>query len=261
MSKEPKDAKHEMRQISRKSFMWAGFAVLGGYSTIKYLSTRLNDGGTPWPFRRVLEFNESVWKDFYQPKPVHEFPKSAVTPLRVNGAEGLSDDFDPAAWTLSVEGIAGADGPVTVTMAELKKMPRTEMTTEICCIEGWSSIVSWAGVRFSDFMKKHPPATKSGEDPNIAKNPTDLMDYVYLETPDAGYYVGLDMPSALHPNTILCYEMNGEPLPLEHGAPLRLVIPVKYGIKNIKRIGTIRYTNARPADYWAEEGYDWYAGL
>ena len=217
MSKEPKDAKQEMRQISRKSFMWAGFAVLGGYSTIKYLSTRLTDGGTPWPFRRVLEFNESVWKDFYQPKPVHEFAKADVTPL--------------------------------------------EMTTELCCIEGWSSIVSWAGVRFSDFMKKHPPATKSGEDPNIAKNPTDLMDYIYLETPDAGYYVGLDMPSALHPNTILCYEMNGEPLPLEHGAPLRLVIPVKYGIKNIKRIGTIRYTNARPADYWAEEGYDWYAGL
>lgn len=81
-----------------------------------------------------------------------------------------------------------------------------------------------------------------------------------LETPDGGYYVGLDMESALHPQTLLCYEMNGQPLSLEHGAPLRLVIPVKYGIKNIKRIGTIRYTDTRPADYWAERGYDWYAG-
>jgi DMSO/TMAO reductase YedYZ molybdopterin-dependent catalytic subunit len=55
--------------------------------------------------------------------------------------------------------------------------------------------------------------------------------------------------------------MNGKPLESLHGAPLRLVIPVKYGIKNIKRIGSIEYTDTRPADYWAERGYDWYAGL
>jgi DMSO/TMAO reductase YedYZ molybdopterin-dependent catalytic subunit len=55
--------------------------------------------------------------------------------------------------------------------------------------------------------------------------------------------------------------MNGAPLSAEHGAPLRLVIPVKYGIKNLKRIGVIRFTEDRPADYWAARGYDWYAGL
>ncbi len=54
--------------------------------------------------------------------------------------------------------------------------------------------------------------------------------------------------------------MNGEPLQPEHGAPLRLVIPVKYGIKSIKRIGSIHFTDKRPDDYWAERGYDWYAG-
>jgi DMSO/TMAO reductase YedYZ molybdopterin-dependent catalytic subunit len=83
---------------------------------------------------------------------------------------------------------------------------------------------------------------------------------VSLETPGRGYYVGLDIESALHPQTLLAYEMNGAPLQPMHGAPLRLAIPVKYGIKNIKRIGTIRYTNVRPADFWAERGYDWYAG-
>ena len=61
--------------------------------------------------------------------------------------------------------------------------------------------------------------------------------------------------------TLLCYEMNGSPLMEEHGAPLRLVIPVKYGVKNIKRLGTIRYSTLRPANYWAERGYDWYVGL
>jgi DMSO/TMAO reductase YedYZ molybdopterin-dependent catalytic subunit len=73
--------------------------------------------------------------------------------------------------------------------------------------------------------------------------------------------VGLDNASALHPQTLLCYEMQGAPLTSEHGAPLRLVTPVKYGIKNIKRIGAIKFQDTRPADFWAEQGYDWYAGL
>jgi DMSO/TMAO reductase YedYZ molybdopterin-dependent catalytic subunit len=69
------------------------------------------------------------------------------------------------------------------------------------------------------------------------------------------------MPSAIHPQSLLAWEMNGKPLEDRHGAPLRLVMPVKYGIKNIKRIGRIAYTNERPADYWAEQGYDYYSGL
>ena len=71
----------------------------------------------------------------------------------------------------------------------------------------------------------------------------------------------MDMPSALHPQTLLCYEMNGKSLSMEHGAPLRLVTTVKYGIKSIKRIGRIAFTDERPPDFWAERGYDWYAGL
>src|SRR5207253_1641188 len=87
------------------------------------------------------------------------------------------------------------------------------------------------------------PRSAAGEPPDVRRNPQDVVRYVSMETPDGGYYVGLDMASALHPQTLLCYEMNGEPLTLEHGAPLRLVIPVKYGIKNIKRIGSIEFTD------------------
>ena len=78
-------------------------------------------------------------------------------------------------------------------------------------------------------------------------------------TSDEGYYVGFDIPSILHPQTLLAYEMNGVPLTLEHGAPLRLATPTKYGIKQIKRIGRIEYTDKRPRDFWAEQGYDWYS--
>lgn len=84
---------------------------------------------------------------------------------------------------------------------------------------------------------------------------------MYLATPGEDYYVELDIKSALHPQTLLAYELGGQPLENDHGAPLRLAIPVKYGIKNIKRVGLIRFTNQKPADYWAEEGYDWFAGL
>jgi DMSO/TMAO reductase YedYZ molybdopterin-dependent catalytic subunit len=119
----------------------------------------------------------------------------------------------------------------------------------------------WVGVRLADVIAKYPPPTRDGSRPDVVDHPEKLIRYVSIETPDRGYYIGLDMQSALHPQTLLAYAMNAAPLTWQHGAPLRLAIPVKYGIKNIKRIGTIRYTDVKPADYWAERGYDWYAGL
>jgi DMSO/TMAO reductase YedYZ molybdopterin-dependent catalytic subunit len=122
------------------------------------------------------------------------------------------------------------------------------MVIEHKCIEGWSSIVHWGGARFSDFHARY--ADRVGDVP-----------YVGLETPDGGYYVGWDIESILHPQTMLALRQHGEPLDQLHGAPLRLATPNKYGIKTIKRIGVIRYSRERPADYWAERSYDWYAGL
>jgi DMSO/TMAO reductase YedYZ molybdopterin-dependent catalytic subunit len=135
-----------------------------------------------------------------------------------------------------------------VTIDEIRALPRVEQITQLNCIEGWTVIVHWAGARFADFTAKYVPQFRDAR-------------YVSMQTPDQAYFVGLDSASALHPQTLLCYEMNGADLTRAHGAPLRLVIPVKYGVKNIKRIGSITYTNERPEDYWANEGYDWYAGL
>ena len=110
-------------------------------------------------------------------------------------------------------------------------------------------------------MKRFHRKTKLfGRPVDLLNPPNDLALYVGMRTPDEQYYVGLDMPSALHPQTLLCYEMNGQPLTAGHGAPLRLVTPLKYGIKHLKRIGTISFADTRPKDYWAELGYDWDAG-
>lgn len=258
------DPRGEMRRLSRRGFLWTGAALLGGYGGVKYLASRSDRMGTPWPFRTALEANEGVWHDALGDRLAPVYDRSRITELRQNGDDGLPADWDPSTWKLTVEGIAGEDGPKTLSMADIKALPKHEMITELCCIEGWSIVVHWAGARLVDFMERYPPATQSGAAPDVRHKPDDLVRYVAMETPDGGYYIGLDMKSALHPQTLLCYEMNGKPLDEleeDHGAPLRLAIPVKYGIKNIKRIGTIRYTDDRPKDFWAEQGYDWYAGL
>ena len=188
-----------------------------------------------------------------------EFARSMARIPRENGSLGISSPLDLANWRLRVLGPNGGYKPRIFTIEEIKALPRVEMTTELRCIEGWSEVVYWAGARLADLAMASGLATRAASG-WPAQDANGLPEYVALETPDRFYYVGLDMASALHPQTLLAYEMAGLPLTLEDGAPLRLVTPVKYGIKSIKRIGTIRFTDDRPADYWAERGYDWYAG-
>jgi len=138
-----------------------------------------------------------------------------------------------------------------LTMEELMKLPRVELVTEFKCIEGWSNVTHWGGVRLRDLIDAFPPEKVNGREPR----------YVYMETPNGDYYCGYDMKAARHPQSLLVTEMGGQPLLQEHGAPLRLHMPIKYGYKQIKRIGLIAYTDQKPDDYWTKLGYDWYAGL
>jgi DMSO/TMAO reductase YedYZ molybdopterin-dependent catalytic subunit len=236
-------------------------ASLTGFAGWRWLVSRSEEGGLPWPLRRVLEFNERLAQGaFRASRRSPEFPRSAARMPRVNGTIGLDSDLDLTAWRLQVVGADDEHARRSLTLDDIKALPRVEMTTELRCVEGWSEVVHWAGARLADLATVTGWATRSGRPADPINHAGDLLDYVALETPDREYYVGLDMASALHPQTLLCYEMDGQPLTPEHGAPLRLLIPVKYGIKNLKRIGTIRFTDERPADYWAERGYDWYAG-
>ena len=248
------ELRDQLRRLSRRGFAWGGVTVLAGFAGWRWLVTRSQEDGLPWPLRRVLEFNERLARGTFRTSSRSpEFPRSAARVPRVNGTIGLESGLDLSAWRLQVVGSAGEGAARSFTLDNIKDLPRVEMTTELRCIEGWSDVVHWAGARLADLASVTGLAARSGR--------TDgLLGYAALETPDREYYVGLDMASALHPQTLLCYEMDGRPLTREHGAPLRLVIPLKYGIKNLKRIGTIRFTDTRPADYWAERGYDWYAG-
>jgi hypothetical protein len=245
------ETERRLRRLSRRGFASAVAAVVGGVLSWRWVVTRDNEGGLPWPLRRVLEWNERVSRGVFRPAGLSpQFPRSMARAPRVNGRIGLDQGIELAGWRLQVIGPDGPGSSRWFTLDQIKALPRADMTTELRCIEGWSEIVHWAGVRLRDL------ALTTG----LAKRAGHLLDYAALKTPDGRYYVGLDMASALHPQTLLCYEMNGRPLTPAHGAPLRLVIPIKYGIKNLKQIGTIQFTDKRPADYWAERGYDWYAG-
>jgi DMSO/TMAO reductase YedYZ molybdopterin-dependent catalytic subunit len=254
--------RQEMARRTRRSFIVGGLAALGGVLGWRYLLQRPDAEGTPLPFRRVLDANGRLSAAYFrETRLAREFSKSqAVKQVRTNGDAGLSSPIDLAAWHMAVQPYGGGKTQ-EFTLADIKALPRVEMTTELKCIEGWSIVVNWAGARFADFLAKYPLASRSGQPiKDIANPPADLAPYVSVVTPDEEYYVGLDMHSAIHPQTLLCYEINGEPLSLAHGAPLRLVTPLKYGIKHLKRIGTIAFADQRPADYWAEQGYDWDSG-
>ena len=251
------EARRQMSRYSRRGFLVAGLAAAAGFFGWRWISDETKGS----IYRRTFEFNEKVSQIFYRPtRLAPEFPPESISPRRVNGMEGLEGEVDSAAWRLAVGGLAGRTDDLLLTLNDIKSLPRTEMTIELKCIEGWGVIVQWAGVRFSDFAAVYMPATTDGSQASVIDRPEALPAYVSLSTPDEKYFVGWDLPSILHPQTLLAYEMNGAPLLPEHGAPLRLASAAKYGIKQIKRIGRIEFTTQRPRDYWAEYGYDWYSG-
>jgi DMSO/TMAO reductase YedYZ molybdopterin-dependent catalytic subunit len=239
----------KLRNKTLLSFLFFFLFLASCIAAWKWLHRQPEDNGTPQPLRAVLNTNEKIFTSlFANNRLAKAYPvKDAVPRVRVNGDAGMSNDFDAAKWKLQL--VRHAGDTVYISLDEIKTLPKTEIIFDFKCIEGWSQVTRWAGVKFTDFVKKY------GLDDQIK------LKYAGMNTPDKKYYVGIDTKSILHPQTILCYEMNGSPLPMNQGYPLRLIIPVKYGVKNIKRIGSIFFSDEKPADYWYERGYDYYGGL
>ena len=243
----------DLQKKSRRGFLLGGLAAVGAFGAYKAVRFSQQDNEVPWPQRRVLDFNGKLARSYLDDAHLMpSYPASDIGYLKPNGDHGLDEEPDdqgnPPEWDgFQLEGPGFK--PISLQLSDVQSLPRHEMITKFCCIEGWSVVQKWTGARFSDFTKK------------FLRPGAGLTDYVYMATDGEDYFVGLDMKSALHPQTLLVWEQNDKPLTYEHGAPLRLIIPVKYGIKNLKRIGLIRYTDQRPRDFWHEQGYDWFAGL
>lgn len=245
------DPKAEIARRSRRSFMVLGGGAVAGVAGFAALNANPEGGdGIPPALRSILGFNEKVVRGtlYSNDHLVKTYSPSEVGNQRVNADYGLDDDIEAADYRVEITPYGASAPSVKLTVDDIKALPKYEEIIDFKCVEGWSTVTRFAGARVSELTAKFAPGSEKAA-------------CVSMTTPDEEYYVGLDMPSALHPQTLLAWEMNGAPLEAGHGAPLRLVIPVKYGIKNIKRVGKISFTDARPKDYWAERGYDWYAGL
>lgn len=176
------------------------------------------------------------------------FPDSDLTPFArfpINDYDVDDPEVDFDKWTLTVTG--EVQKPGDYTLAQIQVLPKVRQNTRHVCVEGWDVIGRFGGVRLSDFLQM------IGADPTAR--------FVSVECAD-DYYESLDMATALHPQTLLCYEMYEQPLTREHGAPLRLNIPTKIGYKQAKYLTDLKVSHVlERVGYWEDQGYSEFYGL
>jgi len=204
---------------------------------------------------RALTFDDDVAEALYsKDRRVRTYAPSAVTPLRNNYNGRTPGPAYLPAWRLGLSGLASGRTE-SLAIGDLRRFTLNEQVTRLVCVEGWSAVAWWGGIRFADFLAAFPPAPGARW--------AALRSAVNLDgrgRPDP-YHVSIDLETARHPQTLLATHLSGRPLTVEHGAPLRLLVPMKLGLKNIKAVTDIAYTAAEPADYWNERGYSKYDGL
>lgn len=196
----------------------------------------------------IEPLNQRVEELLLKPQTLgREYPVSSIDPaaLIINSFSD-TPEIDPTTFKLIIDG--AVHQPLQLTMSDLQKLPLRSMVIQHVCVEGWAAIVQWGGVRLSDLIALAQPK-------NTAR-------YVYFESGD-GYYNSWDFPSAMHPQTLLAYQKNGQPLPAENGAPLRLAAPIKLGYKQSKWVTRITLVDrlSTKQGYWEDQGYEWFGGL
>ena len=194
-----------------------------------------------------------------------EFPESDLSPtFRSNGTDNPEDeDYQRHVltqfrdWRLHIDGLVGV--PTTLSLAQLQAMKRRTQITRHDCVEGWSAIGKWTGVPLGEIL-------------NIVQ-PTSAARYVVFHCADpmddsgTRYYESIDLDDAHHPQTILAYELNGQPLPVANGAPVRIRVERQLGYKMAKYIMRIELVDSfkriggGSGGYWEDQGYEWYAGI
>lgn len=236
----------DYKRRSRRSFLSFGALGVAGYVGFNQLQNQEENENIPKLLRWGLERNNDVWSAIERDGArARTFSISDREDIRVNGRIGLRTDLEP---NLAVSMRLDGDEYASIPATDARALEVHDIVWEHKCVEGWANIVHWTGAKFSDFLAQYGPDN-------------DDWEYISMRTPDEEYYVGLDRYTAFHDQTLLAWAWNGQELTPERGAPLRLVTPFKYGIKQLKRVGIIEFTNERPTDYWFERGYDWHAGF
>lgn len=214
--------------------------LLGAFAVPSFQETLLKEG---------LAFHDwASAKLFRRNHLAKTFPDADVVPFEhfpVNTYDADDPGIDFDAWKLKVTGDVARPGEYT--LAQILALPRQRQNTRHICVEGWDVIGRFGGARISDFLNL------AGANPRAR--------FLYVECAD-DYYTAIDMETARHEQSLLCYEMYDRPLTREHGAPLRLSIPTKIGYKQAKYLTELKVTHVLDrVGYWEDQGYSWFYGL
>ncbi len=240
MAKE-KNPGNELRSARRRELLKMTPLLLAGTLFVPKARNRLLAAG--------LEFSDRASAALFDRHRKLFFSDSEVVPFSMfpyNYYDVLDPDVDLENWTLTVAG--DVQFPGEYALSQIAALPKVTQNTRHVCVEGWDVVGNFGGARVSDFLRL------------VGASPA--ARFIEVECSD-NYYESIDMESALHPQSLLCYEMYGKPLDRGHGAPLRLQMPTKLGYKQAKYLETLRVTSVLSPrrGYWEDQGYSWFAGL
>jgi DMSO/TMAO reductase YedYZ molybdopterin-dependent catalytic subunit len=261
-------APHVLRHWTRRDVLLFGAGALatlaGGGSLLPQVTLErlgIVHGNKTWPkkewlLNKALRIDDDVAEALYsENRSVPTYTKSQITPLKNNYNGATPDPGYISGWTLTIDGL---DSGLSISLDVRNLMNRFSMheqITRLVCVEGWSAIAWWAGFRFDDLLRAYPPMSQAKW--ALVESSVNLDN---SGNPDP-YFMSIDLATASHPQTLLATHFNGQSLTVDHGAPLRLLVPVKLGLKNVKAITKITYFAEEPRDYWAERGYSRYDGI
>ena len=228
--------------VTRRELLKLSPLVLLGGFAVPSVQQRLLDVGLAWSDRASgVLFRGShlaISRPDSEVVPLDQFP--------YNFYDVVEPEIDFEHWALTVGGSVARPGKYTLD--QIRALPKVTQNTRHVCVEGWDVVGQFGGARIADFL------AMVGADPSAR--------YLTMTCAD-DYYESLDIETARHPQSLVCYEMAGRPLDRGHGAPLRLSLPTKLGYKHAKYLMTLDVTHVLPRmqSYWGDQGYSWYAGL
>jgi DMSO/TMAO reductase YedYZ molybdopterin-dependent catalytic subunit len=241
-----KDAARLMPDPARRAFL-RGAASVGALTFLTGCDI-IDSNAAEGVLRKISKFNDRAQAWLFDPnKLAPTYPESAITrPFPFNGyyPEDEAPEVDGATYKLEVGGLI--DNKEPWTLERLYALPQVSQITRHVCVEGWSAIGSWQGVRLSEFLKRLGADTRAK--------------YVWFQCAE-GYSNTIDMATALHPQTQLTLRFDNEILPRKYGYPMKCRMPTKLGFKNPKYVIAMHVTNKNLGGYWEDQGYNWFSGL
>jgi len=235
----------QLEKIERRLFLKQGLS-LGALSLLSGCTLKDDDA-----VDRVL-FSMSRWNDrvqaalFNPDKLAPTYSEAEVThpfPFNAYYEEALAPVLDGDSYRLGLSGLIENKRPWSI--AALRELPQETQITRHVCVEGWSAVGKWGGVRLRTFLER------VGADLSAR--------YVGFQCADK-YWTSIDMPTALHEQTLVVLDFPGKPGETKYGYPIKIRMPTKLGFKNPKFVTEIYVTNDNPGGYWEKQGYNWFSG-